>query len=102
MKYKKKPRIEYKNDIIEDEDQETIKEKDTFKPVYVLPKRNLYKQMKEENPNIDESIHEPTDTNNNTNSINEPYVKKYGSRKRCRRKKLSYISIHKLPSFNRA
>ena len=100
LKYKKKPRIEYKDDIIEDEDQETIKEKDTFKPVYVLPKRNLYKQMKEENPNIDESIHEPTDTNNNTNSINEPYVKKYGQRNYPSKENSIYIKEEINPSPN--
>ena len=100
LKYKKKPRIEYKNDIIEDEDQETIKDKDTFKPVYVLPKQNLYKKMKEDNPNIDESIHEPIDTNNKTNNINKPYVKKYGQRNYPSKENSIYIKEEINPSPN--
>ena len=57
LKYKKKPKMEFKSDIIEEYEQETIKDNDTFKPIYVLPKENLHKKIFD-NPNIDESVHE--------------------------------------------
>ena len=79
MKYKKKPRIEYKSDIIEEYDQETIKDNDSFIPVYILPKENLYKKIID-NPHTDENIHEPMDSNNNIEKA-IPYIKKYGQRK---------------------
>ena len=78
LKYKKKPRMEFKSDIIEEYDQETIKDNDTFIPVYILPKENLHKKIID-NPYIDESIHEPMDSNNNIEKV-IPYVKKYGQR----------------------
>ena len=78
LKYKKKPKMEYKSDIIEEYDQETIKDNDTFIPVYILPKENLHKAIFD-NPYIDESVHEPMDSNNNVEKT-IPYIKKYGQR----------------------
>ena len=78
LKYKKKPRMEYKSDIIEEYEQETIKDNDTFKPIYILPKENLHTIIID-NPFIDESIHEPMNSNINTEKVT-PYVKKYGQR----------------------
>ena len=78
LKYKKKPRMEYKSDIIEEYEQETIKDNDTFIPVYILPKENLHKVIID-NPYIDESVHEPMDSNNNIEKT-IPYIKKYGQR----------------------
>ena len=78
LKYKKKPRMEFKSDIIEEYDQETIKDNDTFIPVYILPKENLHKVIID-NPYIDESVHEPMDSNNNIEKA-IPYIKKYGQR----------------------
>ena len=88
LKYKKKPKILDNKDIIEeDKEQEFIKENDndTFRPVYFLSKQNLYNNvLYNQNPNIDESIHEPYDSNmintNNLNKNNAPYIKKYGQR----------------------
>ena len=85
LKYKKKPRILYKSDIIEDDEKEIINEKDSFKPTYYLPKENLHKKILE-NPNIDESVHESIDSNNiEINNEKDkpqpiPYIKKYGKR----------------------
>ena len=78
LKYKKKPKMEFKSDIIEEYEQETIKDNDTFKPIYVLPKENLHKKIFD-NPNIDESVHESMDSNNIMGKV-IPYVKKYGQR----------------------
>ena len=78
LKYKKKPRMEYKSDFIEEYEQETIKDNDTFKPIYILPKENLHTIIID-NPFIDESIHEPMNSNINTEKV-IPYVKKYGQR----------------------
>ena len=78
LKYKKKPRMEYKSDFIEEYEQETIKDNDTFKPIYILPKENLHTIIID-NPFIDESIHEPMNSNINTEKVT-PYVKKYGQR----------------------
>ena len=85
LKYKKKPKILDNKDIIEeDKEQEFIKENDndTFRPVYILSKKNLYNNvLLNQNPNIDESIHESYDSNtNNLNKNNAPYIKKYGQR----------------------
>ena len=87
LKYKKKPKFEFKNDLIEDEyEQETINEKDTFKPTYALPKQNIYLKQLENNKIDDEDNQEPIDTNDVNkifNSINEkllPYKKKYNER----------------------
>ena len=88
LKYKKKPKISDNKDIIEeDKEQEFIKENDndTFRPVYILSKKNLYNNvLLNQNPNIDESIHESYDSNiintNNLNKNNAPYIKKYGQR----------------------
>ena len=97
MKYKKKPRMEYKDDIIEEYDQETIKEKDSFKPTYYLPKQNIYNQIFEK-PKIDESIHEPVESNINIDKEKVlPYIKKYGQRNYKNIDKKEYIEN---PTYN--
>ena len=97
MKYKKKPKMEYKDDIIEEYDQETIKEKDSFKPTYYLPKQNIYNQIFEK-PKIDESIHEPVESNINIDKEKVlPYIKKYGQRNYKNIDKKEYIEN---PTYN--
>ena len=88
LKYKKKPKFEFKNDILNDEyEQETLKDKDRFQPSYALPKENLYfKQFENNNNEEEEYIQEPIDSNDIDNIYNDikekiiPYKKKYGIR----------------------
>ena len=93
LKYKKKPKIEYNKDIEEEDEQDEIQDKETFKPIYFLPKQNLHKQIYE-NPNIDVSIHEPIQSNivGNDKETSVPYIKKYGKRNYNSKNHSKYIS----------
>ena len=102
LKYKKKPKIEYKDDIEEEYEQDTMIEKDSFRPTYILPKQNLYIQVIE-NPNIDESINENIDSNLINNNINEkamPYIKKYGQRNFHKKSNSYYNNYNNINPIN--
>ena len=102
LKYKKKPKIEYKDDIVEEYEQDTMIEKDSFRPTYILPKQNLYIQVIE-NPNIDESINENIDSNIINNNINEksmPYIKKYGQRNYHKKSNSYYNNYNNIYPIN--
>ena len=98
LKYKKKPKMEFKSDIIEEYEQETIKDNDTFKPIYVLPKENLHKKIFD-NPNIDESVHESMDSNNIMGKV-IPYVKKYGQRNENNKDNSNYDNEKEMNGLN--
>ena len=98
LKYKKKPKMEFKSDIIEEYEQETIKDNDTFKPIYVLPKENLHKKIFD-NPNIDESVHESMDINNIMGKV-IPYVKKYGQRNENNKDNSNYDNEKEMNGLN--
>ena len=98
LKYKKKPKMEFKSDIIEEYEQETIKDNDTFKPIYVLPKENLHKKIFD-NPNIDESVHESMDSNNIMGKVIH-YVKKYGQRNENNKDNSNYDNEKEMNGLN--
>ena len=98
LKYKKKPKMEFKSDIIEEYEQETIKDNDTFKPIYVLPKENLHKKIFD-NPDIDESVHESMDSNNIMGKV-IPYVKKYGQRNENNKDNSNYDNEKEMNGLN--
>ena len=98
LKYKKKPKMEFKSDIIEEYEQETIKDNDTFKPIYVLPKENLHKKIFD-NPNIDESVHESMDSNNIMGKV-IPYVIKYGQRNENNKDNSNYDNEKEMNGLN--